>query len=167
MLNIFNMRYFELGHIVRTARTTAAVTQADLAEQAGLTRTTINQLEAGSCPDLGIKKVIRLLDGLGLELNVTPTRKKKRPDYLRMACGTANVSLREPITPDDLAQVFLTGKVPRRLRPHLRVVFDELPSKVLDGLMGQLGTSPTRALRVTKNAGEVARKIGSRMDASS
>lgn len=161
------MRYFELGHIVRQARTSAAATQADLAEQAGVTRTTINQLEAGSCPDLGIRKVIRLIDGLGLELNVTSARKKKTPDYLRMACVSANVSLREPITPDDLAQVFLTGKVPRRLRPHLRVIFDELPSKVFDGLMEQLGTSPARMQRVAKNARQLARKIGSRLEASS
>lgn len=61
---------FELGNKIRQARKERLLTQAELAAQVGIGRVTLSQIENGTVRDVGIRKVIRLLDYLGLELTV-------------------------------------------------------------------------------------------------
>jgi len=60
----------ELGRAVRNARTQRRLTQAQLAAAAGLSRNTLNRLENGLFPDLGVKKAEAILGKLGMELTV-------------------------------------------------------------------------------------------------
>ena len=83
------MRTHELGQAIRNARKARNLTQAKLAATAGLSRETLNLLESGLIRDLGIRKVLAVLEALGLALNVEPTGRPRKPDYLRMACGPA------------------------------------------------------------------------------
>ena len=48
--------------------------QADvqLAKSLGMSRTTISQIESGTVQEIGVRKPMRLLDYLGLELRVRP-----------------------------------------------------------------------------------------------
>ena len=62
----------DLGLALREQRKRRGLTQAELARQAGLSRATLSLLENGSVPELGIRKVIRVLELLGLELAVRP-----------------------------------------------------------------------------------------------
>ena len=146
MLNIFNitgpnpMRLQEIGGLIRKARTAHGLTQAGLAESAGLSRTTLNQLENGLFPDLGVKKMQNVLDRLGLDLSVVPAPKRRGPDFIRMACIMANVPYRHALTEDELVHALLSGKVPRNRGPHLRRLLEEAPRALLDGLAGQVGT---------------------------
>ena len=64
------MRINELGHEIRQARLTRGLTQAQLASAAGLSRETLNLLESGLVRDLGVRKVLAVLEQLGLSLNV-------------------------------------------------------------------------------------------------
>jgi DNA-binding XRE family transcriptional regulator len=164
---MLNMYMFELGTKVREARLGGTRTQGALAAVAGLGRTTVNQLEAGVVPDLGVKKVIRLLRAVGLDLAVVPAASKPTPDFLRMACVSANVSFKDELKPEDLAQALLTGKVPRGFRPHLRAVFEEVPREVLLGVLSQLiGPSHDRE-RILESAGRLASRVGCRLEVSS
>ncbi len=61
-----------IGNQVREARKGQGLTQADLAAEAGISRTTLSLLESGTVQELGIRKVIRILDRLGLELTTRP-----------------------------------------------------------------------------------------------
>lgn len=61
---------FELGQAIRQARKLRKVTQQQIADDLGMSRATISQLEAGTVQDIGIRKVMRILDYLGLELRV-------------------------------------------------------------------------------------------------
>ena len=61
-----------IGNQVREARNEKGLTQAALANEAGISRTTLSLLESGKMQELGIRKVIRLLDRLGLELTTRP-----------------------------------------------------------------------------------------------
>lgn len=61
-----------IGSQVREARKEKGLTQAALAAGAGISRTTLSLLESGKVQDLGIRKVIRILDRLGLELTTRP-----------------------------------------------------------------------------------------------
>lgn len=60
--------------------------------------------------------------------------KARRPDFIAMACTTASVSFREVLTPDELINVLLSGKVSKKRRPHVRTLFDEAPPALLQGL---------------------------------
>lgn len=66
---------FEIGKQIRLARKGRHLTQADLASALGMSRTTIGQIEKGNIQDIGIRKVIRLLEFLELELRVRPLGK--------------------------------------------------------------------------------------------
>ena len=61
-----------IGNQVREARKGQGLTQAALAAETGISRTTLSLLEGGMIPDLGIRKVIRILDRLGFELTTRP-----------------------------------------------------------------------------------------------
>ncbi|MGC2519869.1 MAG: helix-turn-helix domain-containing protein [Burkholderiales bacterium] len=143
------MRLQEIGSAIRAARAIRGLTQAGLAESAGLSRTTLNQLENGVFPDIGVKKVQNVLDRLGLDLSIGPAPKKRGPDFIRMACTSANVRYREMLTEDELVRALLSGKVARNRRPHLRSLLEEAPRPVLKGLVEQAGkwTKPGKVER--------------------
>src|SRR5437870_4804161 len=98
LLNILNilmthtMKLEEIGHEIRRSRLSRGLTQAQLADAAHITRTTLNQLENGVVKDLGIRKVQALLDQLGLALLIDRTPQPKSPDFLRLASTAASVS---------------------------------------------------------------------------
>jgi hypothetical protein len=64
--------------------------------------------------------------------------KKRKPDFIRMACTSATVSFREPLTKEELVRALISGRVPRNRRPHLCCLIDEAPETLLKGLIKQL-----------------------------
>lgn len=153
------MRLQELGYEIRRARTARGLTQAQLAVAAGLSRTTLNQLENGLFPDLGVKKVQAILDRLGLDLSVEQAQKARRQDFIQMACTTASVSFKETLTPDELVHALLSGKVSRNRRPHLRTLLEEAPRSLLEGLVQEVGKW-AKPGRVAGNVERIAAKLG-------
>jgi len=153
------MRLYELGYFVRKARRARGMTQQELAAATGLSRITINQLENGVFPDLGVNKAQAILGELGLELRVEPASRSRRPDFLRMACASASRSFRERLQEKELVRALLTGAVPRKRRPHFRALFEEVPSSVLKGAVHELGKW-TDATRVARNARRIAESLG-------
>lgn len=63
---------FEIGENIRLARKTCKLSQLELANILGMSRTTIGQIENGTVQDIGVRKLIRLLEYLRLELRVRP-----------------------------------------------------------------------------------------------
>ncbi len=63
---------FSLGNVIRKARKRQRMTQAALALATGIGRSTLSQLENGTIKDIGVRKIIRVLDYLGLELTTRP-----------------------------------------------------------------------------------------------
>ena len=133
------MRVQELGSEIRKARLARGLTQARLAADAGVSRQTLNLLENGLVRELGVRKVLALLDKLGIELTVEHGKRPRRPDYVRMACTTANVSFRTALTEDELVRALLTGKIPENRTAHIRALLDEAPSALLNGLVAEAG----------------------------
>lgn len=128
------MRIQELGRQIRRARLERGLTQAQLAASAGLSRETLNLLESGLIRELGIRKVLAVLDKLGLDLALEQAKRPRRPDYVRMACTSANVSFKSALTDDELVHALLTGKVPAKRSAHIRALLDEAPPALLNGL---------------------------------
>jgi transcriptional regulator with XRE-family HTH domain len=159
------MRVQELGSEIRRARLGRGLTQAELAASAGLSRQTLNLLENGLVRELGIRKVLALLDKLGIELAVEHGKRPRRPDYVRMACTTANVSFKSALTEDELVRALVTGKIPENRSAHIRTLLDEAPAALLNGLAAEAsrwidpGKLERNLLRLARDAG-ATRKIG-------
>ena len=152
------MRLQEFGHVVRKARRARDMTQAELAKSAGLSRTTINQIENGVFPDIGMNKAQGILAPLGLALQIQPVRRSSRPNYVRMARGSASVSFREKLSEGELVRALLTGRVPVNRRPHFRVLLQEVPQTVLKGLIEEVGKW-AKSGRVAHNAAGIATQL--------
>ncbi|MBU1181127.1 MAG: helix-turn-helix domain-containing protein [Pseudomonadota bacterium] len=63
---------FIIGNVIREARKRQKLTQSALANVSGIGRSTLSQIENGVVTDIGIRKIIRVLDYLGLELTTRP-----------------------------------------------------------------------------------------------
>jgi transcriptional regulator with XRE-family HTH domain len=74
---------FDIGNHIRRARKARKITQAELAKALGMSRTTIGQMENGTVPEIGIRKLVRILEYLGLELRVRPAGKPPTLEELR------------------------------------------------------------------------------------
>ena len=74
---------FSIGKQIRQARKSRKVTQAELAKALGMSRTTIGQIENGAVREIGVRKLIRVLEYLGLELRVRPTGSPPTLEELR------------------------------------------------------------------------------------
>jgi transcriptional regulator with XRE-family HTH domain len=154
------LRPAELGASIRRARRAQGLTQASVAQAAGVARLTLNQLENGVFPDLGIKKVNTILEVLGLELHVQSiSREPKNQDFLSMASGSASVSLKECLHAEELEHALLTGKVPRNKEAHLITLLEEAPLWMLEGLVEQVSAC-SKPGKVQKNVSKLAQTLG-------
>ena len=62
------MDFQTLGHELRRLRISRGISQQQMAEHLAISRPTLNALENGRSGDIGIKKVMKIADYLGMEL---------------------------------------------------------------------------------------------------
>jgi len=79
------MNLMHLGTLVRTRRLALGLSQAQMANLTGLSRTTINLFENNALNDLGMVKGLHLMAVLGIELQASPLGRPK--NALVMAIG--------------------------------------------------------------------------------
>jgi transcriptional regulator with XRE-family HTH domain len=128
-----------LGSEIRSRREHLGLTQSLLAKLTGLSRATINTLENGAIEDLGLAKVLRLLDVLGLTLHAQQRHsqgsqlQQGSPGLraLRAVAKSASTSYRTDLPPDVLAAAIRTGKIPSEYRAHFATLLDEIPVPLL------------------------------------
>lgn len=60
----------KIGATIKAARKAQKLTQSQLAQMAGIDRTTLGGIERGSIRDIGIRKVARVAELVGLELTL-------------------------------------------------------------------------------------------------
>jgi transcriptional regulator with XRE-family HTH domain len=150
------MRIPEIGRCIRQARESRHLTQAQVADTSGVTRTTLNQLENGLVADLGIRKVEVILEAVGLCLVVDALKLPAQPDYLRMASTTASASYATVLSENELYRALVTGKVPRGKTAHVRHLLEEAPASLVRGLVSSIG----KPGRVEKNVLRLAVQLG-------
>lgn len=78
---------FEIGKQIRQARKERRISQAALAGLLGMSRTTIGQIENGTVQEIGVRKLIRILEVLGLELRVRAAGQPPTLDEIRAQEG--------------------------------------------------------------------------------
>lgn len=74
---------FEIGKHIRNERKKRKMTQAALAKILGMSRTTIGQIENGNIQDIGVRKMIRILEVLDLEIKIRKAGSPPTLDELR------------------------------------------------------------------------------------
>ncbi|MBI6911190.1 MULTISPECIES: helix-turn-helix domain-containing protein [Pseudomonadota] len=74
----------DLGLLIRQLRKAAGLSQSQLAHRHGMSRATISGIENNTIPEVGIRKVAAILEGLGYELTATPKRRRKTLDELKL-----------------------------------------------------------------------------------
>lgn len=71
------MNFAEAGQKIRASRLAAGLSQAALAKELRMSRTTISQIETGVIGEIGVRKLALLCDRLGLQLRIeAPTRER-------------------------------------------------------------------------------------------
>ena len=158
----------ELGDALRARRTEMGLSQAQVAVLSGLSRQTVNQVETGAVPDLGLNKAERLATVLGLALRVdagrpAPIRARRKMTPLARAAATASVSYKTPIAGTTLKKVLATGKMPAKYIPHVHALLDDAPVSLLAAVAEQLHdeTDISRDA-VWKNYRSLAREVKSK-----
>lgn len=74
---------FTIGQELRNERKRRTISQEKMAKDLGMSRSTISQIESGTVQDIGVRKLIRMLEYLGLELRVRPAGMPPTLDELR------------------------------------------------------------------------------------
>jgi len=65
------MDFIELGQQIAYLRHQQKFSQLSVAEHVGISRSTLNTLEKGRAGDVGLRKVLKILDYLGYEISLT------------------------------------------------------------------------------------------------
>lgn len=157
----------ELGTALRARRTEMGLSQARVAALSGLSRQTVNQIETGAAPDLGLNKAERLASVLGLMLRVDAGRpgrdRPARMAPLVRAAATASVSYRNSIAPATLKRILLTGEASEKYIPHVSSLLDDAPVSLLSAVTEQLHAEASISREaVWKNYRSLARQVKSR-----
>jgi transcriptional regulator with XRE-family HTH domain len=75
---------FEIGEKLRKERKRRKISQEKIAKDLEMSRTTISQIESGTVQEIGVRKLIRILEYLNLELRVRPAGMPPTLDELRI-----------------------------------------------------------------------------------
>ena len=141
------MKLNEIGQRIRERREVLGLSQDRLAKLCGLSRVTINQLENAAVEDLGVIKLLNLLDLLGLTLSAEV--KPQLGNALRMASRTASVSYKTALTPSELSRAMAYGVLSAAITPHVATLLDEAPLPILISAVEEVSSEqhiPTKAI---------------------
>lgn len=74
---------FDIGEEIRKERKRRKIPQEKMAKDLEMSRATISQIESGTVQEIGVRKLIRILEYLDLELRVRPAGAPPTLDELR------------------------------------------------------------------------------------
>ena len=80
---------FDVGEAVKKARRDLKISRQDLAERAGVSRARLEHLENGRGGDFGVKKLVRVMACVGLDLRMT-TLNQNRPTLDDLRASQSN-----------------------------------------------------------------------------
>jgi transcriptional regulator with XRE-family HTH domain len=130
------MNLQHIGSLVKERRQETGLSQGRLARLSGLSRATINQLEAGTIQELGATKLIGLLDLLGVTLETSQIQRSR--NALKLVSQTASVSYKNTLDSAALAQALVAGEMPTSMLPHIATLLDEAPLPLIVGAIEEI-----------------------------
>lgn len=92
------MNLAELGEVFRLARMAADLTQQQVAEASGVTRSRVSMFETGMLPEIGAVKMLGLFDAVGLELIARrPGHQRTLDDVLAESAEAGDMPVRRRV----------------------------------------------------------------------
>jgi transcriptional regulator with XRE-family HTH domain len=140
------MNLADIGQLVHKRRTALGLSQARLAALSGLSRVTINQLENGALVDLGIAKLIALLDLVGINLDAGT--RTGHMLALQSLSQTASVSYKTVLEPETFAAALIDGALPARITAHVATLLDEAPLSLIVAAVEEVAARSNLAPKV-------------------
>jgi transcriptional regulator with XRE-family HTH domain len=137
------MNVAEIGRLVRARRIALGLSQARLASLSGLSRATVNQLETGALVDLGVAKLIALLNLLGLSFFADASKTRQRA--LQSVSQTASVSYKLALDPTALAAALVDGELPPSITPHIATLLDEAPLALIVAAVEEVAVASSQS----------------------
>lgn len=125
------MDLLTVGKQVKSRRKAIGLTQEHLGRLAGLSRETVQRLEAGTLNDLGFQRVSQLLSVIGLDFETLSIESRRKKKGLWMAARSASVSYKGDLSPSMLETTLATGLVPHGFEAHIGHLLDETPVEVV------------------------------------
>ena len=152
------MQLREVGMHVHEKRKEFGISQAQLAKLAGLSRTTINQLETGVLEDLGYTKLNHVMGLLGMSFDASDRVKKS--SALTTAARAASTSYTKLLNAETLKHILQSGVVPEDFKPHMMTLLDETPVPlVLSAIREASVETNTPAKTVMKHVAAMAKSL--------
>jgi transcriptional regulator with XRE-family HTH domain len=155
-----------IGSTVAQRRSELGLSQAALAQFAGLSRATVNALERGTVADLSVGRLGRLLQVLGERLQLAPLAQTAGAAasraVLKAAAQSASVSYRDVMPGGALAAGLATGDLPPRYLAHISTLLDETPVPlVVAAVQAAAHLASVPPAQVWKHVGRWARELKS------
>jgi transcriptional regulator with XRE-family HTH domain len=160
----------ELSHIVRARRTEMGLTQATVARLCGLSRATVNQIEAGNIRDLSLSRTANLLAVLGVSIVFSAFRHasvsgKPRMSAMQRAAQSASVSFKTSLPIDVLEEALSNATVPDRFAHHLNEVLESSSVALLADLVNEVHEARNlERKKVWDNMRQLAKELGTRRE---
>jgi transcriptional regulator with XRE-family HTH domain len=157
----------ELSSAVRTRRQEIGLTQKGLAKLAGLSRSTVAEVEAGTIKDLSFTRTAAILSALGLGVTITPAHPRLNPKVsrekpLEVAARTASTSYAGVVPAEFVSDALVQGQVPEQYRAHIHALLDEAPIALLARAVEQIHQeSNAPREKVWSNMRRMARQLKS------
>lgn len=158
------MNIAQIGTSIKQARLTSGLSQAELARLASISRATLNALESGKLNELGISKILNLLNVLGLQVQMTDiSGTRSFPDEaIIKVTKSANVSYRNTLSPAMLENALCSGSIPQGFEAQLLYLIDEAPeSMIMDAIREVARKNQIRPRKVWLNMLNMAEQMHS------
>lgn len=68
------MDIMEIGQAIQSARKQSKRSQIDVAAELGMSQATISQIENGTATEISLRRIMRVMDSVGIEFVVRPSR---------------------------------------------------------------------------------------------
>ncbi len=91
----------EIGYAIKDRRAELGLTQAQLAETAGVSKRCLWSLELGQNPGVQLNKLTAVLDALGLDLSISAMNVTDTDAHPKVRATTVNANLAPRVTTDD------------------------------------------------------------------
>lgn len=151
----------QVGDSIRTRRSELGLSQSLLGQLSGLTRQTISGLESGKLKDLGFNRLCQVMNVIGLSPGTPSVGLKGANRALWMAANTANVSYKNQLTPEVLAQTLASGDLPEKFIPQVAKLLEEAPIPLLVMAVGEAASKGRVAPQVVwKNIATIGKTLG-------
>jgi len=154
------MKPENFGQTMREARSSAGLTQSQIAAATGVSRATINYIENGN-QDASFATVLAICEVVGLDLSAIPRPNMPKRSALKWVISSANTSYRNELTVPQLVDALTTGAIEEEFYPQLAYIINEVSKPRQIQMIKEIAaTRQLNTKQVLKHFKQFAEKLG-------